>query len=133
MEKVTTGNYLIDLMLAGVLGIMAHIVFLKLPAVKKRSMAANVPFDVKAYFKDDAIAIIASVLTVVIVVFLVDELVGYNPSLLRFIKGLFVFVGYTGSSILINVFGVADKVVLKVIDAKTNELDGQKLEQDGKM
>jgi hypothetical protein len=118
---------------AGVIGILAHLIFLKLPAVKQRALAANLPFSLKAYLREDCLAIIASFLTVVICVFVLDELIGYNPSLLRFIKFLFVFVGYTGSSILVGVFGKFDAAVQNIVDRKTNELDAIKQTIDEKI
>lgn len=122
---MTTGNQFLDLFIAGLLGVLAHVFFVKLPAVRKRSLAANKPFVASEYFKDEWVALIGSIITVVICVFIVDEIVGYNPSLMRFIKGLFVFVGYTGSSLLIALFGVADKAILKVVDKKTDIADSK--------
>jgi len=109
--------------IAGILGIIAHIVFLKLPAVKKRSLAANKPFSVAEYFKDDWLAILGSFLTVVICVYLLDEIIGYNPSFFRYVKYGFLFIGYTGSSVLIGILGKADPKILTKVDKATNELD----------
>ena len=110
-------------LLMGILGILFHLIAIKLPNAKARALAANLPYSLKSYLKEDCLAVLASCLTVVICVMALDEVVGYNPSLIRFVKFLFVFVGYTGSSILISVFGKFDKAVQSVVDRKTNELD----------
>lgn len=122
MEKET---YIICFAL-GILGVLLHIFAMKLPAVRKRAKDANMPFSIKDYFAEDYPAIISSLITVIMAVLLVDELVGYNPSYMRFIKYFFAFIGYTGSSILIGAFGKFDKSISAIVDAKTNELDAIK-------
>lgn len=110
-------------MLLGLLGVAFHILAIKAPAVKKRTEAANLPFKLINYLKDDILAISASIITVVIAVFLLDEIIGYNPSFIRYVKFGFVFVGYTGSSLLISILGKFDKGVRDVVDVKTNKAD----------
>jgi len=112
-------------MLLGLLGVAFHILAIKAPAVKKRTESANLPFKLIDYLKDDILAISASVITVVIAVFLLDEIIGYNPSFIRYVKFGFVFVGYTGSSLLISILGKFDKSVSAVVDTKTNIADGK--------
>jgi len=115
----------ISCFVGGLLGILFHIFVLKLPAVRSRAKAANVPFKISDYFRDDYLAIISSVLTVVILVWLLDEIIGYNPSFMRWIKFFFIFVGYTGSSVLVGLLGKFDKEVQKVVDYKTDKADGK--------
>jgi hypothetical protein len=110
--------------IGGLLGLLFHLFAIKIPAAKKRAEAANIPFKLKEYFKDDYPAVIASLLTVVIFVYLLSELIGYNPSLLRTVKYFFLGVGYTGSSALISLLGKYDKGTLKIVDVKTNLSDG---------
>lgn len=110
----------------GILGVLLHIFGMKLPAVRKRAKDANLPFTIKDYLSEDYPAIIASMITVVIAVLIIDEMVGYNPSYMRYIKFFFAFIGYTGSSILIGAFGKFDKGISAIVDAKTNELDAIK-------
>ena len=120
-----TANLYINCVIGGILGILFHIFVLKLPAVRARAKAANVPFKMSDYFKDDYLAIVASLLTVIILVWVLDEIIGYNPSFMRYIKFFFIFIGYTGSSVLVNVFGKFDKEVQKIVDIKTDISDGK--------
>lgn len=111
-------------LVAGVLGILFHIFVLKLPALKKRAVAANVEFSPKNFFKEEWISVGSSVITVAIALLVMDELLNFKPSIYNALKGLFVFVGFTGSSILQHALGKTEKAVLNVIDRKTNIADG---------
>lgn len=109
----------------GIIGVLLHIFALKIPSAKERSKTANLPFSIKSYLSDDYPAIIASIITVIGCVMVVDEIIGYNPSFMRFIKFGFIFIGYTGSSILISAFGKFDKGINAVVDVKTDKADGK--------
>lgn len=122
---MTTQLYIMCL-LSGLLGIAFHVFAIKIPSVKVRAKSANMPFSIGAYLKDDLTAIIASIITVAIFVVAIDEIVGYNPSLIRFIKFGFAFVGYTGSSLLILAFGKFGGKINDIVDAKTDIADGKK-------
>lgn len=111
--------------LLGLLGVLFHIFAVKAPQAQKRAEAANVPFKLIDYLKSDSLAITASIITVVIMVFLLDEIIGYNPSFIRYVKFGFVFVGYTGSSLLITLLGKFDKGITVIIDKKTNIADAK--------
>lgn len=113
----------INCVIGGILGMLFHLFAVKLPAVKKRATAANLKFNIKDYFKDDYLALISNVLMLVILVWALDEIVGYNPSFIRGAKFFFIFVGYTGSSFLIDKFGKYDKTTNKIVDEKTNIAD----------
>ena len=108
---------------AGILGIAFHIFAVKLPSVKARSQAANLQFSIRSYFKDDWIAIGASVITLLLAILTLDEILGYKPALLRYIKYFFFFIGFTGSSILIAILGKTNKAINAVVDIKTNIAD----------
>lgn len=123
-----TQQLYINCIIGGLFGMLFHIFAIKLPAVRSRAKAANLPFSVKDYFKDDWLAITASFLCVLILVWVLDEIIGYNPSFLRYTKFFFVFVGYTGSSILVGMLGKFDKQVQNIVDIKTNQLDAIKSE-----
>lgn len=109
--------------LIGLLGVAFHIFAVKAPGARDLAAKANVPFSLIDYLKQDQLAIISSILTVVILVFLLDEIIGYNPAFIRYVKFGFVFVGYSGSSVLIALMGKFSKGLAGTIDAKTNELD----------
>ena len=118
-------NTTIECFIAGLLGLLFHVFVIKLPAVKKRSEAANLPFTLSAYLKADWLALSSSVLTIVIGVFILDEITQYRPSILEWVKFFFIFIGYTGSSILQAALGRFDKATREVVDIKTNIADGK--------
>ena len=99
-------------------------ILLKIPQLQQRSKAANHDFSIKDYFKDDWAVILASFVTVGIVIICIDELIAVKPELANYIKWLFVFVGFTGSSILQAVLSVTNKKIMAIIDIKTNIADG---------
>lgn len=111
---------------AGLLGILFHVFVVKLPSVKARAKAANVEFSIKSYFQDDWVALGAALITVLIAVFALDELLGYRPNVLKYIKYLFFFVGFTGSSLLIALLGKTTKAINDIVDVKTDIADGKK-------
>lgn len=125
---MTTQLY-VNCFIGGLIGMLFYLFAIKLPAIKKRALAANLPFSIKGYFKDDFLSVIASLLSLLALIWVLDEIIGYNPSFMRYIKFFFVFVGYTGQSLLISAFGQFDVRVRKIVDAKTNALDALREEK----
>lgn len=113
----------INCFLAGVVGMLFHLIAYKIPALKRRAKVANVSFEFKEYLKDDWMSLLATIMSIGILVWFLDEIVGYNPSFLRIAKFFFLFVGYTGSSVLISILGRFDKKVEAIVDYKTDKLD----------
>ncbi len=120
-----TANTYIFCFLAGLLGILFHIFAIKIPAIKERAKVANTSFSYSAYFKDDATAILASLLTVIILLVVLDELVAFKPVVVPYLKAGFVFIGFTGSSILIALLGKAQAKINQVVDVKTDIADNK--------
>ena len=110
--------------LAGLLGIASHILFIKLPALKASSKVANIPFSMKSYFEDDWVALAGSLLTVIICMFVLPELVKWQPDVINFLRWLFIVMGFAGSTILQATLGKTVDKINQVIDAKTNIADG---------
>ena len=109
--------------LGGALGVLLQILF-KIQNLKKQSTIANHSFSVKDYFKDDFISIISSFVAVGIAIYVIDELLAAKPSLSEYIKWFFIFVGYTGSSLIQSVLSATSKKINAIIDLKTNLADG---------
>lgn len=118
--------------IAGVLGILFQIFVIKLPSLKNKAAAANHPFTLGEYFKNDWLTIVGSFLTLAILIYCLDELLNLKPQLMSYIKWLFVFVGFTGSSIIQAAFSVTNKKIMEVINIKTNALDALNTPTDGK-
>ena len=121
---MTTQLY-VNCFIGGLIGMLFYLFAIKLPAIRKRALAANLPFSIKGYFKDDYLSVIASLISIIALVWTLDEIIGYNPSFMRYIKFFFIFIGYTGSSVLVNVLGKFDKEVQRIVDIKTNISDGK--------
>jgi len=119
---MTISTYLLCFV-AGVLGILFHIFAVKLPAIKTQAKVANLKFSYSQYFQDDLAAILASLLSVIILLVVLDEVVAFKPTVMPYLKFAFVFVGFTGSSVLIAILGKATAKVNAVVDEKTNIAD----------
>lgn len=100
----------------GILGILFHVFALKLPALKKRCNAAGKDFSVRDYVKDDWLALSSSVLSLLISIVVLDEVVKFKPFIVEYLKFFFVFVGYTGSSVLQSILGKTDRALNKMIN-----------------
>jgi len=122
---MTTGIIYLDCFIGGVIGILCHVLLLKLPAMKKRAENANTDFKVSEYLKNDWLTIAGSFITVFVAIFVLDELLAMKPSVAKWVKFFFVFVGYTGSSILQGIFSKTETQIQKVIDVKTNIADNK--------
>ncbi len=109
--------------IAGVLGVSLQ-TLLKISSLKMRAKNANHVFSIKGYFADDYPTILASVVSVLILIVCIDELLGVRPALAEYIKWLFVFVGFTGSSLIQSVMSVTNKKIMAIIDVKSNIADG---------
>lgn len=112
-------------LLAGSLGVLLQIC-LKVNALKVQSKVANHSFSFKDYFRDDVFTILGSFITVIIGVICLDEIIGLNAGIEKYVKWFFVFVGFTGSSIIQSAFSVTSKKIQAIIDVKTNIADGVK-------
>lgn len=120
---MTTGNLYLDLFIGGLIGIMCHVFLLKLPALKRRADKANTSFSVGAYFKNDWLTLVGSLLAVVVAMFVLDEILAFKPSIEKWLKFSFIFIGYTGSSILQGIFSKTENKIQKIVDEKTNKAD----------
>lgn len=119
---ITTSTYLLCF-LSGILGLLFHIFAIKIPGIKARATVANVPFSLIQYLKDDSAAIFASLVSILLFIVILDEAIAFKPEVLPYIKVGFAFVGFTGSSVLIAVFGTAQTKLNKIIDVKTGPPD----------
>lgn len=117
-------SILLSYFLAGTLGVVFQICALKIPKLQQQSKVANHAFSFKEYLTDDWPAILASFVAVGIMIACIDELLQVKPELSKYVKWLFVFVGFTGSSIIQAILSVTNKKIMQIIDVKTNIADG---------
>jgi predicted cation transporter len=121
---MTTGNLHLDLIIGGLMGLLFHVFALKLPAMKTRAENANMGFSLSGYLKDDWVSLCASIASVVIAAFVIDEILQLQPAIKGYLKFFFVFIGYTGSSVLQGILSRTEKKIQQVVDEKTNKADG---------
>ena len=110
--------------IAGTMGILLHLFAVKLPSLREKARVGNLPFSFSEYLKNDWLALVANILTMCILIFCWDEIVGINSAVAKYAKWLFVFVGFTGSSIVLAALSVTNRKILSAIDIKTNVADG---------
>jgi hypothetical protein len=96
---------------------------LKLKSLQDKARLANVEFKVWTYFKNDWLSVTASILTVVMFLFFVDNILKWKPEAQGYLKIGFGFIGYTGSDIASRIFGVVNKKINTAIDYKTTIAD----------
>lgn len=119
-----TANLFLQCVGCGFIGILFHIL-LKIKALKKRSKAANINFSYVEFISEESITIAISAVAVVIFIIVLPELINYRSWIQDWVRFLFVFVGFTGSSILQSFFSKTEKNLLDVIDKKTNIADNK--------
>lgn len=98
---------------------------LRIKALQEKARKANVQFSTKEYLIDDWVSHAASLTTVLIFLFLVDEFSHFSEYVMQYLKFGFAFVGYTGSDIASRLFSVVNKRINNAIDHKTTIADEQ--------
>jgi len=107
----------------GIAGVLFHSV-VKYDSLQKTARAANVPFGVKNYLKEDAASLVASLLSVGIWLLVFAEAVDKYTALTGWARLSFVLMGAIGSYLIQYFFSQAQKRIMSVIDEKTNKADG---------
>lgn len=111
--------------LAGAAGVLFHCL-LKLQSLLTDARAANINFNAwRDYWTRDFVSIALSFLSVGIWLLVFGEIAAKYTSLQAFAITSFVVMGAIGSYLIQLALSKAKKKVREVIDAKTNELDGE--------
>lgn len=109
--------------LSALLGMALHVFAVKLPAALTRAKTANVKLTGMQFLMSELPGLCSTLAAIAIALLVVDEVLNYKPNLSGWLKGLFAFYGYTGSSILLAVFGKVGKQLNSIVDIKTNIAD----------
>ncbi len=96
---------------------------LKVKSIQDKAKKANVQFSAKEYFLEDWVSHTASFVTVIMVMFFIDELSLFSEYVMQYVKFGFAFVGYTGSDVMSRIFSVVNKRINTAIDYKTTQAD----------
>jgi len=104
-------------------GQAVHLFFIKIPALRKRAMAANMDFTGKQYWKEDWPIIVGTQVLGMVVILGLDQIVHWKPWILEWVKWWFAGLGAFGSTIVMSKWSPFEKKLLDVIDVKTNIAD----------
>lgn len=96
---------------------------LKIKSIQDKARKANVQFKASEYLRDDWVSHLASLTTIIMVLFLVDEFAHFSAYVMQYMKFGFAFVGYTGSDIMSRIFSVVNRRINNAIDYKTTIAD----------
>jgi len=114
-----------DCLLACLVGNGLHVCF-KIFSLNKDYKKANMEFSFAQYIRDDKWALLMDVAASFALVYLADEwLSEIGNYALNKIKSVFVFIGFTGSYVILQAMSVAKKRFRTVVDAKSNIADGK--------
>lgn len=111
--------------LSACLGALIHLFVIKFPSEMQRAKVANVDFSLKSYMKEDWASIAGNLCTIALALLLISEWVSISQSIQPYIRTLFAFVGFTGSSVAIAAFGRFGKKLNAIVDIKTDKADGK--------
>lgn len=118
---MTTELY-IHCLAASLIGALLH-VLVKIRSLAQDHKVANLEFSIKDYLNKDKWALIVDVLCSLILVYVIDEWLEMDSRIIGKIKSIFVFVGFTGSYVVLQLMSVAKKKFRDAVDYKTNEAD----------
>lgn len=102
------------------IGMLVHLLAVKIPSVKKRDEAANIKFSFREYVKQEWPVLVANVFLGAGLIIGFDEIANWKPEVMSFAKWLFAALGAVGSSTIMAKFSSYEKKVLSIIDVKTN-------------
>lgn len=118
-----TFTLLLQCIIMFILGQGVHLFFIKIPALKKRSTAANKLFVFKDWWSCDWNIIIGTQLFGALIVFGLNELVDWKPEILTYVRWFFAGIGAFGSTVAMSLLSKYDKTLIQVLDIKSNIAD----------
>lgn len=84
---------------------------------------ANLEFSIGKYIRNDKYALIVDALASFALVYLADEWLDFDDRITGKLKSIFVFVGFTGSYVILQMMSVAKANFRKAVDHKTSQSD----------
>ena len=115
-----------EMVVACLIGNLLHVCF-KIYSLNKDYKKANIDFSVMTYLSDDKWGLIMDVAASFALVYLAEEWLGdLGNYAFSKIKSIFVFVGFTGSYVILQAMSVAKKRFRQIVDEKTNKADNIK-------
>jgi hypothetical protein len=117
-----THQLYIQCVIATLIGNVLHVAF-KILSLWKSSKKANLEFSIKGYFKDDAWPLIVDFMASFALVYVIDEWLSFNEFIIGKIKSIFIFIGFTGSYVILLLMSVAEKKLQAAISHKSSIAD----------
>lgn len=108
-----------------ILGQALHILLIKVPAVKERTLKANENFTWKKYWDCDWNVIIGNMVFGAMLVIGLDQIIHWKPEILDVVKWFFGGLGFAGSVIVLAKWSKYEKSLQNTIDIKTDIADGK--------
>lgn len=112
----------LQLFVVALVGMALHTA-LKMKSLQDKARLANVQFKLRNYFAQDWLSITASILTIIMFLFFIDNILHWKPQAMQYLKIGMAFVGYSGSDIASRLFSVVNKKINNAIDYKTTAAD----------
>ncbi len=117
-----THQLYIQCVIACLIGNVLHVCF-KILSLWKNHKKANLQFSIGSYLNDDKVPLIVDLLSSFAVVYIIDEWFSFNEFIIGKIKSIFVFVGFTGSYVIMLLMSVSERKFRSAIDYKTDIAD----------
>ena len=121
-KNIMTQELYIKCFVACFIGNVLHVAW-KIFSLSQDHKKANLKFSVGGYFRDDKWALVVDVMFSFALVYIVDEWLDLDSRILSKIKSVFVFVGFTGSYVILQLLSVSKSNFRKAVDYKTNIAD----------
>jgi hypothetical protein len=106
-----------------ILGQMAHLFLLKIPAVKDRCRAANKPFTWREWWNCDWNVVIGTLVIGALFIIGLDQFLNWKPQVLNYVKWFFAGIGAFGSTAAMAYFSKYEKQLMALLDVKSNVSD----------
>ena len=106
-----------------ILGQAAHLMLVKIPAIKKRSKAVNKVFYLKDWWNADWNVIVGTQIIGAMLILGLDQIVTWRPGVLDYVKWFFAGMGAFGSTIAMAKASQFEKSLTGLMDVKANVSD----------
>lgn len=110
----------IQCFVACLIGNVLHILF-KMRSLSKDYKSAEVPFTLGSYIDMDKWPLLLDAFASFALVYVVDEWLELDDRIIQKIKTIFIFVGFSGSYVILQLTSVAKKRLQKTIGDATEE------------
>lgn len=101
------------------LGQILHLMWVKIPSIKKKAAANNKKFLFDEWLAEDWNLIIGLNVFAMMLFIGLDQILHFKPEIIDYVRWFFAFIGSTGSSIAMR-YSKYDGNLLKMLDIKSN-------------